>query len=91
LTTTDTTVLDEVAAMIGQVLDDPELTADITRDTTFQAHLGFESLDIVLLGNQLVARYGDAINFPVFLSTLSIDEIIGLRVGDLVDHIRSSL
>jgi acyl carrier protein len=91
LTTTDTTVLDEVAAMIGQVLDDPELTADITYDTTFQEDLGFESLDIVLLGNHLVARYGDAINFPLFLSTLTVDDIIGLRVGDLVDHIRSNV
>ena len=89
--TTHTTVLDEVAAMIGQVLDDPELTADITPDTTFQEDLGFESIDIVLLGNQLVACYGDTINFPVFLSTLGLDEIIGLRVGDLVDHIRSSV
>ena len=91
MTTTDTTVIDEVAAMIGEVLGEPEVSADITPDTLFQEDLGFESLDIVLLGNQLVARYGDAINFPVFLSTLSIDEIIGLRVGDLVDHIRSSL
>ncbi len=91
MTTTEAGVLDEVAAMIGRVLDDPELTADITAETTFQADLGFESLDIVLLGNQLVARYGDTFNFPVFLSTLGIDEIIGLRVGDLVDHIRSSI
>lgn len=78
--------------MIRQVLAGYDLDgAEITRQTSFQDDLAFESIDIVVLGNHLAARYGTAINFPRFLSELELDEIIALRVGDLVDYIESCL
>lgn len=89
--TTNTTVLDEVADLIGLVLDEPGHDIGITRDTSFQDDLAFESIDIVVLGNHLAARYGTVINFPRYLSTLELDEIIALRVGDLVDYVEACL
>ncbi|GLZ40428.1 phosphopantetheine-binding protein [Actinokineospora sp. NBRC 105648] len=87
--TTDTGVLDTVAVLIERVLDRDGAAAEITRETSFQDDLEFESIDIVVLGTQLADRYGAAINFPRYLSTLEIDDIIGLRVGDLVDYVES--
>lgn len=86
---TRTDVLAEIGDLIREVLDEPDLDVPITRETTFQEDLAFESIDIVVLGTRLTERYGSTVNFPAYLSGMSIDEIIALRVGDLVDHIHS--
>ncbi|GIG63447.1 hypothetical protein Lfu02_78190 [Longispora fulva] len=88
----DKAVLDEVVDLILEVLDGYDLGGvPITRDSSFQEDLAFESIDIVVLGSRLGAHYGPAVNIPKFLSTLHLDDIIALRVGDLVDHVESRL
>jgi acyl carrier protein len=80
----------EVADMIRAVLDDYDLgDTEITRDTSFQRDLQFESIDIVVLGSRLGARYGTVINFARFLSELELDQIISLTVGDIIDYVES--
>ena len=89
---TQTDVLAEIGELIREVLDgyDPD-AVPITRETSFQQDLAFESIDIVVLGTRLTERYGTAVNFPAYLSTLTIQEIIALRVGDLVDYVSERL
>lgn len=89
---TQTDVLAEIGGLIRDVLDgyDPD-AVPITRETSFQQDLAFESIDIVVLGAKLTERYGAAVNFPAYLSTLTIQEIIALRVGDLVDYVEEAL
>jgi acyl carrier protein len=91
-TGTRTDVFDEVVDLIRGVLDgyDPG-SEPVTRETRFQQDLAFESIDIVVLGTRLTERYGPAVDFPAFLSTLTIEEIIALSVGDLVDHVSAAL
>ncbi|MDT0377527.1 acyl carrier protein [Streptomyces sp. RKND-216] len=65
--------------------------AEIARDTTFHDDLEMESIDLVSLSGSLREHYGDRVNFAEFIADLELDEIIALRVGQLVDYIVSSL
>lgn len=82
-------VLGEVSGMLEQVLGQDGLgeDADITMATTFLNDLALESIDLVVLGGHLEARYGGRVNFAEFIVDLELDEIIGLTVGRLVDHV----
>lgn len=86
-------VLRELSGMLNQVLGEYELgeDAEITMATTFIYDLGLESIDFVVLAGHLEARYGSRINFAEFIADLELDEIIGLTVGRLVDHVVGSL
>jgi acyl carrier protein len=82
-------VLTEITAMVEQVLGEYGLDEDVevTMATTFLDDLGLESIDLVVLAGHLEARYGSHVNFAEFVADLELDEIIGLTVGRLVDHV----
>lgn len=63
----------------------------IELDTSFDQDLELESIELVLLGELILARYGDQIDLGAWLATKELDEIISLTVGDLVSFIASSL
>ncbi|MFF4187600.1 phosphopantetheine-binding protein [Streptomyces sp. NPDC001691] len=81
-------VLAEIAGLIVEVLGDyaPD-PADIRPETLFGDDLELESIDLVVLSGHLQKRYGDQVNFAEFVASLEIDEVIGLSVGRLVDHV----
>jgi acyl carrier protein len=54
----DPEVLDGVLEMLSELSGDWEYDGEITPDTYFLADLGFESLDIVVLGTLIQQRYG---------------------------------
>ena len=60
---------------------------DITRQTSFAEDLELESIEFVALAEQLQERYGDDVDFVGWLSDKELDDIIALRVGDLVTFI----
>jgi acyl carrier protein len=81
-------VLADVRAMIADVIGEEYVAeTDITADTGFYADLEIESIEFIALGEALQARYGDRIDFPAWIATLEVDDIIAMRVGQLVDHI----
>ncbi|MEV0902877.1 acyl carrier protein [Actinoplanes sp. NPDC049802] len=89
---TTETVLAEIGDLIRQVLDGYDIDAvPITPDTSFDADLAFESIDLVVLGTLLTERYGPGIDLAGFLSTRSLPEIITLRVGDLAGYVTARL
>lgn len=91
-TGTRTDVFVEIVDLIRGVLDGYDPGAEpITRETSFQRDLALESIDIVVLGSKLVETFGPSVNFAEYLSTLTIQEIIALRVGDLVDYVTGAL
>jgi acyl carrier protein len=59
---------------------------EIGPQTSFQSDLEIESIELVALGERLQEAYTH-VDFPAWLSTMEVDEIIALTVGDLVDHI----
>jgi acyl carrier protein len=64
--------------------------AGITMDTMFYSDLEMESIDLVTLAGQLEERYGSALNFATFIAGFDLIEIIGLRVGQLVQYVISA-
>lgn len=88
----ETVVFEEITAMLRTVLDDQGLDeVEMTRDTRFHDDLDLESIDLVTLGGQLAARYGERVNFAEFLAGLELEEIIYLTIGRLVDYVAGSL
>jgi len=86
-----TAVLADVDSMLRGVLGDFGPDAEIDRDTTFRDDLGMESLDVVSLAGRLQARYGNSVNFALFVSTLDVASVGELTVGQLVDYVAESL
>lgn len=85
-------VLAEISVMLGQILDDYGMdAADVTMDTTFHEDLELESIDLVTLAGRVQQRYGEQVNLAQFLAEKDLDEVIGLRVGELVDYVAGSL
>ena len=85
------TVLQTVSTMIEEVLGEDMLLDAITMDTLFSEDLELESIEFVALSERLEERYGDRVDFVAWLSEMELPEIIGLSVGQLVDHIASCL
>ncbi len=61
----------------------------IDMDTSF-ADLELESIEVVALGEGVQARYPN-VDFASWLSAMELDEVIALRVGELVDYVASCL
>lgn len=82
-------VLHELTMMIGRVIDDEELmaVAEVTMDTSFETDLELESIEFVALSEELMNHYGDEVDFLDWIADLELDEIIGMKVGTLVDFI----
>jgi len=73
------------------VRDEDALNAGLVLDVvrTILADLEIESIELVALGEQLQERYAH-VDFAGWLSTMEVDEIIAMTVGDLVDHITTT-
>jgi acyl carrier protein len=95
MTTTVTSreaVFDAISQMLREVLD--ELGTDdveITEATSFNEDLELESIDLVSLTALIAQRWGETVNLAEFLAEKGLDEVIALKVGDLVDFVFGSL
>jgi acyl carrier protein len=81
-------ILDVVAAEIRAVVGE-EWTedVDISMDTSFVDELEIESVEMVALSERLQERYGESIDLAGWLAGKEMDELITLRVRDLVEHL----
>lgn len=81
-------VLRSVEELITEVVGD-ELLLDgpMTMETSFNKDLELESIEFVALAELLQNRYGAQVDFVGWISDKELDEIIALRVGDLVELI----
>jgi acyl carrier protein len=78
-----TVVTNVLADVIGE---DYLSMIEIGPETSFQADLEIESIELIAMGEQLQEAFAH-VDFAAWLSTMEMDEIIAMRVGDLVDHI----
>jgi acyl carrier protein len=87
------TVFEDIRSMVTNLLEEYGLDdgVELTADTLFHDDLGLESIDLVTLGGLLAERYGEQVNLAEFLAELQIDDVIGLRLGLLVDFVLSAL
>lgn len=90
LNETQSRVLAELSEMIVDVIgEDYLLDVAITMETSFQDDLEIESIEFVALSEKLYERY-DKVDFVEWIADKDLDEIIGLRVGELVELIAAS-
>jgi acyl carrier protein len=79
---------DEAIEAIAEAIGDPALPhAGLTAATRLEADLGLDSLDLAALGAVLRDRYGTAVDLLGYVAGLDIDELIGLRVGDVAGYV----
>jgi acyl carrier protein len=76
-------VLDEVVELITSLAGDWEYGGDISSNTFLLGDLGFESLDLVVLGITLQERYG-RLPFAELLADIGQRQLKDLTVGELV-------
>lgn len=86
------TILDTVARLIREVIgEDWDLDQPITAQTSFAEDLELESIEFVALAEKLQGEYGGRVDFVPWLSNKELDEIIQLKVGDVVTYIEGCL
>jgi acyl carrier protein len=80
--------LEVVTGMIREVIgEDWDLDEPVTVATSFADDLELESIEFVALAEQLHEKYGTDVDFVSWLSGKELDEIIKLKVGDVVEYI----
>ena len=83
-------VLDVVRTILADVIGEDYVSMiEIGPETSFQSDLEIESIELVAMGEQLQERYAH-VDFAAWLSSMEVDEIIAMTVGDLVDHITTT-
>jgi acyl carrier protein len=85
-------VLGTVTELLEPLVGDPDVLGHwITRDTAFHEDLQLESIDLVTFASILAEHYGADVDLADFLSQKDLDEVIELRVGDIVDFVSARL
>jgi acyl carrier protein len=82
------TVADLLEAVIG---DEYELDIEVTMETSFSDDIELESIEFVRLSELLQQQYGRRVDFVSWFSGLDVDQIIALRVGELVEFIHAEV
>ena len=84
-------VLEVVRQFILAVMDEEEDEIEVELNTSFQDDLELESIEMIALGDELQNYYGDRLDFAHWLSQLSLQDLMALSVGDLVQWITTTL
>jgi acyl carrier protein len=80
-------VLQQVKSVLIEVIgEDYLLDVPITMETAFEADLELESVEFVALAERLQEHYTE-INFVNWVADMQVDELMNLRVGQLVEFI----
>jgi acyl carrier protein len=64
---------------------------EISEQSTFVTDLEMDSIQIVQLAEQINELYGRRVDFLSLLSDKSLDELLKLTVGDIVEFIETSI
>jgi acyl carrier protein len=85
-------VLAEMTDMLREVIGEEYVVdMEITLDTSFNEDLELESIEFVTLADSMRDRYGDAVDFVGFLAEMDVDQVINMRVGEVVTFITDCL
>ena len=89
--TSQLAVMADVLEMLGQLSKDWEYSGEITAETLLFDDLGFESLDIVVLGTAIQEKYGMIMPFAEFLIEMGQRDERDISVGELVEFVQSQI
>lgn len=80
-------VMADVLDLLSEVSEDWEYSGTIRPQTGLLSDLGFESLELVVLGVSIQEHYKQSIPFPEFLADLGERNVPDIYVGDLVEFV----
>lgn len=87
---TEPSTLETLSGLIQEVIgEDWSLDKPITPETSFNRDLELESIEFVALAEKLAEHYGDSVDFVTWLANMELEDIIELRVGEVVSYIDS--
>lgn len=84
-------VLEDVLQLLNQLSDDWEYSDEVTAETGLLTDLGFESLELVVLGVSIQEHYKDQIPFEEFLTDIGERKLDDIYVGELVRFIHDHM
>lgn len=64
---------------------------EVGPESRFEADLELESMEIAELSEQLMARYGDEVDFVAWFAEMELAQLVDLSVGDVTEFIVRSL
>ncbi len=80
-------VLSDVLGLLDELSNDWEYEGTVTPETGLLTDMGFESLELVILGIEIQDQYKQTIPFPEFLAELGERKAEDIFVKDLVRFI----
>ena len=80
-------VLSDVLGLLDELSNDWEYEGTVTPETGLLTDMGFESLELVVLGVAIQEQYKQTIPFPEFLADLGERKVDDIFVKDLVQFI----
>ena len=89
--TDDDQVMEDVLDLLNKLSDDWEYSGTVTAETGLLTDLGFESLELVVLGVSIQEHYGEQIPFEEMLSDIGKRKLPDIYIGDLADFIHKHL
>jgi len=84
-------ILATIAGLIERVVDGDILAVDIGPTTSFSQDIELESIEFVALAEELQGAFPVDIQFTRWLGGMTLDEILALRVSDLVEFVETCL
>jgi acyl carrier protein len=81
----------DILPLLRKLAGDWEYAGEITEDTSLFADLGFESLDLVVLGTQIQQYYDKILPFPEFYAELGERGQQDVSVAEWVDFVHEQL
>lgn len=82
-------ILEEVKLLIEEIIgQDVDMNdQEISLDTSFSKDLEMESIEFVVLSEKLQTTFGQSLDFASWLAGKELNEIINLKVGDIVGFV----
>jgi acyl carrier protein len=62
---------------------------DISRESSFTRDLEMDSIEIVSFSEKVKAHFGENIDFTGWLSGMDLDQLINLKLDDIIKHIET--
>lgn len=60
---------------------------EITPASTFTRDLEMDSIEIVAFAEKVKAKYGDSIDFAAWFSNMDLDDLVNLKLEDIINFI----
>ena len=81
-------ILDSMVKIISEIIGEDYVEEfDITEDTSLNKDLEMDSIEIVSFSDHIKTHFGEDIDFIPWLTNMELEEIINLKLKDIIDFV----